>query len=266
MKTLKNRLSGGGSVLPVATNYAPTGPMTLLRGPIIPCAPDDGGGGGGGEDDDKPKPIDPAAHEALAKAHERLKKDAKADRDALKEMSERLAAIEAEKAKAEEEKAEKDKDVDGLRKQLEAKHAREIAAEKARADKAEAQVQKLVIDNGLSAALDEARVKPELKRAAAALLRDGVEIKDEDGEPLAYKAGLPLAEAIKLWADSDDGKHFVLAGNSGGDAPGGKGVKDSGPNPFKADTRNITEQAKLFAKDPEKARRLAAEAGVPLPA
>lgn len=261
MTIQKNRLYGGVSAFPMQRFGAPG----LLRGPTIPRAPDDGGGQGGGEDDSKP--IDPAAHAALAKAHERLKKDAKADRDALKEMKERLDAIEAEKAKAEEERAEKDKDVEGLRKQLEAKHAREITAANERAEKAEAQVRRLVLQNGLSTALDEARVKPELKPAAMAFLERGVEIKDEDGEPVAYKAGLPLADAIKLWAESDDGKPFILAGNSGGGAPGGRGGKDSGPNPFKAgSTFSITEQTRIFREDPEKAKRLASEAGVSLAA
>jgi hypothetical protein len=260
MNTTKNRLYGGGSLLPVATNYAPTGAMTLLRGPIIPRAPDDGGGQGGG-DDDEPKPIDPAAHAALASAHERLKKDAKADRDALKELNDRLAAIEAEKEQAEAEKAKASGDVEAVRTQLETKHARDLKAATDRAEKAEAQVQKLVIDNGLSAALDEARIKPELKRAATAMLRDGVELKDEDGEPVAYKGGLPLAEAIRLWAEGDDGKPFILAGNSGGGAPGGGKTASNTPNPWKqGSTFSLTEQDRIARDKPDLAKRLMAEA------
>jgi len=108
--------------------------------------------------------------------------------------------------------------------------------------------------------LDEARVKPELKRAAAALLREGVELKDDDGEPVAYKGGLPLAEAIKLWAEGDDGKPFVLAGNSGGGAPGGKGAH-SGPNPWKqGPSFSLTEQDRIARDKPDLAKRLMAEA------
>lgn len=261
MNTTKNRLLGGGSVLPVATNYAPVGPMTLLRGPIIPQAPNDDQGGGEGQGDDEHQPIDPAAHAALASAHERLKKDAKADRDALKEMQARLDAIEAEKEQAEADKAKASGDVEAVRTQLETKHGRELKAATDRAEKAERQVEKLVIDNGLSAALDEARVKPELKRAAAALLREGVELKDDDGEPVAYKGGLPLAEAIKLWAEGDEGKPFVLAGNSGGGAPGGGKGAHSGPNPWKqGPSFSLTEQDRIARDKPDLAKRLMAEA------
>lgn len=261
MNTTKNRLLGGGSVLPVATNYAPVGPMTLLRGPIIPQAPNDDQGGGEGQGDDEPQLIDPAAHAALASAHERLKKDAKADRDALKELNDRLAAIEAEKEQAEADKAKASGDVEAVRIQLETKHGRELKAATDRAEKAERQVEKLVIDNGLSAALDEARVKPELKRAAAALLREGVELKDDDGEPVAYKGGLPLAEAIKLWAEGDEGKPFVLAGNSGGGAPGGGKGAHSGPNPWKqGPSFSLTEQDRIARDKPDLAKRLMAEA------
>lgn len=259
MNTTKNRLYGGGSVLPAI--YAPTyGAPGLLRGPTIPRALDDAPPTA--SDDDEPKPIDPAAHAALASAHERLKKDAKADRDALKDMQARLDAIEAEKEQAEADKAKASGDVEAVRSQLETKHGRELKAATDRAEKAERQVEKLVIDNGLSAALDEARVKPELKRAAAALLREGVELKDDDGEPVAYKGGLPLAEAIKLWAEGDEGKPFVLAGNSGGGAPGGGKGAHSGPNPWKAGpTFNLTDQDRIEREKPELAARLKAEAG-----
>lgn len=260
MITNKTRLYGGGSVLPSA--YAPTfGAPGMLRGPTIPRALDEGGQGGGDDQGDGEKAIDPAAHAALAAAHERLKKDAKADRDALKDMQGRLDAIEAEKEQAEADKAKASGDVEAVRTQLETKHGRELKVATDRAEKAERQVEKLVIDNGLAAALDEARIKPELKRAAAAMLREGVELKDDDGEPVAYKAGLPLAEAIKLWAEGDDGKPFVLAGNSGGGALGGKG-SHTGPNPWKdGATFNLTDQDRIEREKPELAARLKAEAG-----
>ncbi len=259
MNTTKNCLLGGGSVLPVIGRMTPRERAMgrYLRGPD-----DHPPAGPGTGEEDEPKPIDPAAHAALASAHERLKKDAKADRDALKELNDRLAAIEAEKEQAEADKAKASGDVEAVRTQLETKHGRELKAATDRAEKAERQVEKLVIDNGLSAALDEARVKPELKRAAAALLREGVELKDDDGEPVAYKGGLPLAEAIKLWAEGDEGKPFVLAGNSGGGAPGGGKGAHSGPNPWKAGpTFNLTDQDRIEREKPELAARLKAEAG-----
>lgn len=165
--------------------------------------------------------IDPKAHKALADAHERLKKDAKADRDALKALQDQVSDLTTAKDEAESAAAAKAGDIEAVKAQLEAKHARELKALADRADKAEGHVRKLVVDNGLDAALDAANVSPALKKAAKALLRDSVELKDENGEPMALIGGVSLSDGIKAWATSEEGKHFVLDGNSGGGAPGG---------------------------------------------
>lgn len=170
---------------------------------------------------DENETIDPKAHKALADAHERLKKDAKADRDALKALQDQVSDLTTAKDEAESAAAAKAGDIEAVKAQLEAKHARELKALADRADKAEGHVRKLVVDNGLDAALDAANVSPALKKAAKALLRDGVELKDENGEPIALIGGVSLSDGIKAWATSEEGKHFVLDGNSGGGAPGG---------------------------------------------
>jgi hypothetical protein len=168
--------------------------------------------------------IDPKAHKALADAHERLKVDSKADRDALRALQAQVAELTTAKEDAEAAAAAKAGDVDAIKAQLEAKHQRELKAATDRAAKAEGQVQKLVVDSGLDAALDAANVAPAYKKAAKALLRAGVELKDENGDPVALMDGKPLSEAIKTWAASDEGKAFVLNGNTGGGAPGGNGA------------------------------------------
>lgn len=170
---------------------------------------------------DENETIDPKAHKALADAHERLKKDAKADRDALKALQDQVSDLTTAKDEAESAAAAKAGDIEAVKAQLEAKHSRELKAATDRADKAEGHVRKLVVDNGLDAALDAANVSPALKKAAKALLRDGVELKDENGEPIALMGGVSLSDGIKTWATSEEGKHFVLDGNSGGGAPGG---------------------------------------------
>lgn len=211
---------------------------------------------------DDPKTVDAEAHQRLADAHERLKADAKADRDALKKLQDDLAVLTTAKEEAEAEAARKAGDVDSVKAQLEAKHAREIKAVTDRAEKAEGQVRKLVIDNGLSDALDGVKVSPALKKAATALLREGVELKDNNGEPVALLGGAPLTDAIKTWAASDEGKHFVMNGSSGGDAPGGR-IGDPGSNPWKQGAGfSLTQQDAITAKDPAQASRLKAEAGV----
>lgn len=255
MTIRKNRLMGGGSALPIIGRMTATERAMgrYLRNPEEhPPA---------GDPPAEPAPIDPAAHAALAAAHERLKKDAQADRSTLKEIKEQLAAIEAEKEQAEAEKAKASGDVEAIRTQLETKHGREVASLTERAEKAERQVEKLVIDNGLSSALDAANIKPELKRAAAAMLREGIELRDDDGEPVAYKGGLPLSEAIRIWSEGDDGKPFVLAGNNGGGAlGGGKGLSGVN-NPWATKTFNLTEQDRIEREKPDLATRLKAEAG-----
>lgn len=59
--------------------------------------------------------------------------------------------------------------------------------------------------------------------------------------------------------DAEVDKRFK---NGGGDPPGGKGGGKGETNPFDPKTINLTEQGRIFNEDPEKARRLAKEAGV----
>jgi len=263
MTTLKTRLAGGAAPYFPANRFGAPG---MLRGVTLSRGPEDDNGGGGGDDDngggEPPVVIDPAAHAALVANHDRLKKDAKADRDALKVLRDQVAEIQRQKDDAEHEVANKSGDVAAVKKQLEDRHAVALKAETDRADKAEAQVRKLVVNNNLSRELDAVRIKPDLKKAATAmLLLEGIELEDgDDDEPVAMKGGLPLAQAIKLWAESEEGKSFILDGNSGGGVPpGGKG---SGKNPWAQGTWNVTEQDAVEAKNPALAGRLKAEAGV----
>ncbi|MGX1587340.1 hypothetical protein [Brevundimonas diminuta] len=213
------------------------------------------------EGDDKAVPDE--ALEALKANNARLLKEAQDARKKARDAEAALAAKQAEEEAKAAEAATEAKDIEALRTQLETKHARELKSATDRAERAEGQVQRLVIDTGLSTALDDARVKPELKKAATAMLREGVELRDDDeGGPAAYKGGLPLSEAIKLWADSDEGKAFIMAGNSGGGAPGGGKGAHSGPNPWKlGPTFNLTDQDRIEREKPELAARLKAEAG-----
>lgn len=169
-----------------------------------------------------PEAIDPAKHQSLASAHERLKKDAAADRASIKAMTERLAAVDKAQAEAEEAKAREAGDFDTIKKQLEARYTKEIEAREGTLGKQRTQIERLVIDAGLANALASASVAPEFLPAVTALLRQGTEIKDDDdGNPTAFRSGIPLAEAVKLWAENE-GKAFVRLNNSGGDANGGQ--------------------------------------------
>lgn len=122
---------------------------------------------------------------------------------------------------------------------------------------------KLLISDGLNAALLAAGVtNPVHLKAAAAMIREsgGVEVKVEGDARAAMIGGKPLADFVKGWSQSDDGKAFVSApSNSGG---GGHGSGGTGtPNPFAKDTFNLTEQGKLYTQNPQLAESMRAAAG-----
>lgn len=148
-------------------------------------------------------------------------KDLKAKVRASQEIKpEDLAAIEARAEKAE-------ADLKALQGQV-----KTLTAERDKAVKAleteSGFTQRLLVENGLTEALTAAGVKeaPHLK-AVKALFAPQVKI-EADGETRVAKLGdKALADAIKEWAASDEGKFFVSApNNGGGDARGGKGGDD----------------------------------------
>lgn len=142
---------------------------------------------------------------------------------------------------------------------------------KARAEKAEGQLDTLVKDNALTEALVAAKVMgpymAPLKSHFAKMIKI---VEGDDGAPTAMIEGeygeQTVANYVKEWSQTDDGKAFVDGGgNSGGGANGGgSGGGAKVKNPWDPKTRNVTEQMALFKKDPEKARRMAAEHGVTL--
>lgn len=93
--------------------------------------------------------------------------------------------------------------------------------------------------------------------------------RNPDGTPMFDQTtGNPLD--IKTWTTqlSTTAAHLFKesqgAGTGGGDAPGGGGKPPAGAgvNPWKKETFNRTEQAKIYSQDKAKAIRMAAEAGV----
>ena len=80
------------------------------------------------------------------------------------------------------------------------------------------QLETILIDNGLSAALDGVKVQTKLKKAATAMHRGEVTLKDG----AAMVGEVPLTDFINNWSQTDEGKAFIQAAdNSGGDAGGG---------------------------------------------
>lgn len=97
-------------------------------------------------------------------------------------------------------------------------HDEAMSKEKNRGDSFETQLKTLLINDGLSAALDGVNINKDLKAGAVAMLQAGATITDGK----AMIGDKSLSEAVNDWAKSDAGKAFCLApDNTGGDGNGG---------------------------------------------
>lgn len=175
------------------------------------------------------------------------------------------AEAEAQKQAAAAEKAKKDGDLRALEEALKAQHATEMAKLTKQIEDLSGARDKLVADAGLSAALDEAGVKPEFKPAVTAMLRArGVKVDIVNGEFVAKMGDKLLADGVKEWAGTDEGKHFVGNANSGGGGNGGNpGGKITPKNPYHKDSINKTEQGRLEKHDRAQANKFRAEVNLP---
>lgn len=168
--------------------------------------------------EDTPNPEIEALQASIAKLeanNKRLTDELKIARKSAEISPDQLAAVEAERDKLQ---------ADLVAAQKQAKDATK-AAETATKSLADEQgfTQKLLIDNGLLETLGKNGVtNPVHQKAAVAMLRSGVQIVI-DGENRVAKVGDKLlADHVKEWAASDEGKFFVAApNNTGGGANGG---------------------------------------------
>lgn len=211
---------------------------------------DKGGAGGAGDDKDEPvKRLSAKLDEVLGEK---------------KKLAEKLRNLEAAEA---ERKAEIDKREEDAARQkgdfekIESGYKTKISALEGESLLWRSRFESLVIDRGMEEALDGAKISPALKKAALALIKSE-HPPEIDGDGKATIDGKPLADFVSAWAKSETGKAFVINGNSGGGAGGGGGSGDGAPNPWKKETRNLTEQGRLTRENPELAKRFKAEAGI----
>jgi hypothetical protein len=101
-------------------------------------------------------------------------------------------------------------------------------------------VQKLLIDNGLTTALNESGVKdPVLLKAAKAMFAGQSQIKIDGDNRIAMIGEKPINDYIKEWSATEEGKYFVAAPqNNGGGALGGATGQQ---------TQNLTSAQKIAA-------------------
>jgi hypothetical protein len=116
------------------------------------------------------------------------------------------------------------------------------------------------LDLGMARAVDEVSVKPEFKKAVSVLLRQQAEI-DEDGSITIE--GKPIAEYVRAWAKTDEGKAFVISGAVGSGANGGGKATGqiTGDNPWAPGKVSLARQAEIYRADPQTARQMAAQHG-----
>ena len=156
-----------------------------------------------------------------------------ADPQAMERLQEQLdeANAKLETANADLKKASKDRDKN-----------------KADFDNESAYSKKLLVDNGLTSALTSANVAKQFVPAVTAMFAGKVEVKTENGERKLFIGDKPLGEAITAFAQSDEGKHFIGAGNNtGGNANGGAGGNAKSINRATFDAMGHAERSAFFA-------------------
>jgi len=139
-------------------------------------------------------------------------KSADGDKDAELEKLRQLASNveqEREEAKGNYSKALELKDE---------QYNKELEALKSQLSEKDSALTSLLIDDGLSRALDGVNINPSLKSGAEAMLKSQA-VLSEGKAMIGEKS---LSDAVKEWAETDIGKNYCLApNNSGGNASGG---------------------------------------------
>ena len=115
------------------------------------------------------------------------------------------------------------------------------------------QLRSVLVDKGLSDALDAVNINPALKPGAIAMLQSQIEI--QDGKAVAGE--VPLSDFIKEWSNSDTGKAFTLAPNSSG-----AGIQQT--SGYNGQAKSLAEMSEaervnLYRTDPAKFQQLKAQ-------
>ena len=111
-------------------------------------------------------------------------------------------------------------------------------------DSYKSRVEKLAKENAINAALAEVNItNPAMQKAAKAMFMPDAKVDFENDAPIVTIDNLPVADKLKAWAATDEGKHFVAApGNGGGGAGGGQGGGT-------ADYSKMTDTQLMMAQD-----------------
>jgi hypothetical protein len=143
-------------------------------------------------------------------------------------------------------------------------HQNEMAKVTQERDTALKEVKGLVVSTAINGGMAAIGVPGPLQPAVAAMLREQISVIDQDGKRMAMVGDKTVTDHMQAWSESDEGKFFVGdVGNQGGAASGGKGAGTGGtPNPWAAETRNLTQQGIMERDNPTLAAKMKAESGV----
>lgn len=193
-----------------------------------------------------------AVNDASASARRKAEDRAKAAETKVSELEARIREVET---KAQADGSQKDGAYAALKNAM-ATLQKSFDDLKAESDKDRAEKARLIREQAISHFMDENGIKPAKgisERSLSTLFRAAVGDTDVE-DATAMRA---VAEAFK----KENGGMIAAPGSK---VPAdGKPSLQTGENPFK--TGNATAQAELFIKDPELAKRLAAEAGAAFP-
>lgn len=219
------------------------------------------------------KELDDKIAEAVTTAVEKLNTKNSDLVGELKKARKRTAAFEGfdadevklalEMAKKGEQTAlEKKGDYEKAMKLATENHATEIKKLTDQLDVSTKSEKKLRVETAMVKAMDEIKVPPQYRAAVLAMKAGDISIIDKDGKPTEMMGDKSVTEAMKAWAETDDGKNFVGDGGGGGGGAGGGSNTDGVKNPWAKDTRNLSQQGIMERDHPAQAAQLKQAAGV----
>jgi hypothetical protein len=191
-----------------------------------------------------------------------------------------VAALENAFRKEQEKRKRQGRELDALKEKLagapeadvklDSTRRRDLEELSGQADRYRAVLQSTLIDAALTDALVGANIAAPFLKAAKAMHRNNLAVVEDAGEfrVVAEASGqtLPADQYIAAWAESAEGRAFIAAPRNGGGGAHGSGIADPrSPNPWRPESFNRTEQARIARDDPALAKRLARAAGRPEP-
>lgn len=142
----------------------------------------------------------------------------------------------------------------GKVKQVQEEYERKLTEAQQEVTSLKEQIRSNAVERELAQALEAAGVtSPALKRGATALLKGQVQLDDDGNVVMDTKMGpKPVADAVKQWASTDEGKDYVSPAKGSG-AKGGGGSKGAAK---KFNEMTGAELSALRQSDPAEYQRL----------